>query len=173
MTWFPNIEVVTDSAHIQYLRKAYEHGWNTSDDESTRNGALIVKDGQIVLYGANGYYDYYRDIPERHQRPLKYSSVKHAERDLVTSAARKGIGLEGTTLYCPWYACDICADEIRMAGIIRVVGHEDTYLKTPERWQGPIDKGIQMLHDAGVITLMYRGKIGGVQAKLNYIIWEP
>jgi dCMP deaminase len=45
----------------------------------------------------------------------------HAEANAIAQAARKGIALEGSTLYCTLEPCLNCAKLIVRAGIIKVV----------------------------------------------------
>ena len=52
---------------------------------------------------------------------LEYGRTMHAEMDAITSAARKGISLRGSTLYCTTLPCHECARLIIGAGIQRVV----------------------------------------------------
>jgi len=175
MVWMPDMEIVEDLKHVPFLRAAYIYGFDRAKDDSTRNGAVLVdKNEWIVAFGACGFPEFLEDLPERHERPLKYSYVKHAERDVIYNAAKKeGISTKDLRMYCPWYACSDCAIGIISSGIEEVIGHEDTFLRTPERWQETIDIAVEMLHEAGVGTFMYRGKIGGVNSILNGEHWEP
>jgi len=52
---------------------------------------------------------------------LEYSRSLHAEMDAITTAARLGIPLRGTTLYCTTLPCHECARLIIAAGIRKVV----------------------------------------------------
>ncbi len=52
---------------------------------------------------------------------LEYGRTMHAEMDAITSAARKGVSLKGSTLYCTTLPCHECARLIIGAGIARVV----------------------------------------------------
>lgn len=51
---------------------------------------------------------------------LEYARGMHAEMDAITSAARKGIGIQGATLYCTTLPCHECARLIIGSGISRV-----------------------------------------------------
>lgn len=48
-------------------------------------------------------------------------SVIHAERNIIFYAARKGIALEGATMYISHAPCIGCAQAMAAAGIVRVV----------------------------------------------------
>ena len=45
----------------------------------------------------------------------------HAEQNALCQAARYGLSLEGTTLYCTMEPCRVCAMLITSVGIARVV----------------------------------------------------
>jgi deoxycytidylate deaminase len=52
---------------------------------------------------------------------LEFGRDIHAEMCAITDAARKGISIEGATLYCTTFPCHLCAKHIVAAGIRRVV----------------------------------------------------
>lgn len=174
MLWRPDINIVEDEAHKFFLREAYRYGFEHANDKSTKNGALLVSTiGNIVSFGCSGLPQRILDLPERHERPHKYLYAKHAEQDAIFAAAKEGIATEGLRLYCPWYACTHCAIAILSAGIESVIGHEEVLLRSPERWQTEIDKGVGMLKEAGVKLFLYRGKIGDVATLTNGELWLP
>jgi dCMP deaminase len=45
----------------------------------------------------------------------------HAEQNAICQAARRGIGIQGATLYCRMTPCRTCAMMIINCGIVRVV----------------------------------------------------
>ena len=45
----------------------------------------------------------------------------HAEQNAIVQAARYGLPLEGTTLYCSMEPCRVCAMLIASCGVARVV----------------------------------------------------
>ena len=49
----------------------------------------------------------------------------HAEQNAIAQAARFGIPIEGSTLYCKMTPCYTCAKMIINAGIVRVVCEKD------------------------------------------------
>lgn len=138
-------------SELELLWLAYRYASTHSDDQSTHAGAVLVTaDGELVM-GANHFPRGVKNIPQRHERPLKYSYMEHAERDTILKAACKGIKTEGGTLYAPWFSCADCARAIIEAGIVRVVGHQQIFDKTPDRWKVSIAHGNIMLDEAGVI----------------------
>lgn len=79
------------SKEALYLGRAMNFARNFSKDRSTKAGAMFL---QAKKYGvlAKGYNGLPRgcndDVPERHERPLKYSYFEHAERNAVYNAVR-------------------------------------------------------------------------------------
>ena len=84
-------------------------------------GAVIVKGKRIISTGYNG------PLPnENHCSPQICDTSKtcsraiHAELNAILVAAKEGIALEGSTLYCTYAPCEACAKAIVMAGIKKV-----------------------------------------------------
>lgn len=50
---------------------------------------------------------------------------------------------------------------------LKLIGHEDMIMMTPERWWESTGKALDLLKRCGVETLMYRGKIGDVKNMFN------
>lgn len=93
-------------------------GW--SKDPSTQVGAVAVGSSkQILETGFNGLPRGVQDLPERMERPAKYTWTAHAEENLVAHAARKQ--LEGSTVYVTHLCCNACARMLINAGVARVV----------------------------------------------------
>lgn len=160
---------------VAYLKKAYEFASYRSDDPRTQNGAILVKHDIVIGIGVNELPRKVEKTEERlNNRDIKYKFMEHAERNAIFAAAREGYNTEYSTLFVPWYACADCARSIIQAGIKRVVGHKqvfDAYGEGP--WTESINAGNEMFKEAGVITELYDGQIGGVQIMLNGKIWKP
>lgn len=52
---------------------------------------------------------------------IEYGRIIHAEMNAITDAARNGISLNNTTLFCTTFPCHLCAKHIISSGINRVV----------------------------------------------------
>ncbi len=52
---------------------------------------------------------------------LEFGRIIHAEMSAICDASRKGISIDGATLYCTTFPCHICAKHIVASGIRRVV----------------------------------------------------
>lgn len=104
-----------------------------SKDRSTKIGAVIVKNNDIISTGYNGFPSGSNDDKEeRHQRPLKYSWTEHSERNAIYSAAKHGKSTNGCTIYVKWFPCSDCARAIIQSGIIRLVCNKPNF--EDERW---------------------------------------
>lgn len=142
----------------KYFMAMAEHAATLSKDMSTQNGCVIVgPDRDVLSTGFNGMpMGVNDDVLERHERPLKYKFIEHAERNAIYLAARRGTRLKGATLYCTWPPCTDCARAIIQAGIVEVV------VKTtdvPERWhEDMIIHAAGMMREAGVKLKSLEGK---------------
>lgn len=158
-----------------FLREAY-HEATKSPDRSTQNGAVIVRDGQIILRDYTHLPDGFEETDSRMlERPRKYAFSVHAERAIIFQAARKGISLAGTTMYVPWYACADCAQAIIQAGIKEVVGHAYMFDLTPTHpsWMQTIQDAFEMLSESDVITKLFIGPVFGPSIRFNGNMISP
>ncbi len=97
-----------------------------------RSGAVIVKDRQIL---ATGYVGSASGQPHCDEVGHLFQSVKHsdgqtrkhcvrtihAEQNAIVQAAKNGVPIDKSTLYCKMEPCAVCAKLIVNAGIKRVV----------------------------------------------------
>lgn len=101
-----------------------------------RVGAVIAKDKQQLTAGYNGAP---RGVPHCAEmggclraklgipsgQRAEICRGTHAEQNAITQAAKFGISIEGSTLYCNTFPCVICAKMILNAGITTVVYDSD------------------------------------------------
>lgn len=95
---------------------------------SKQVGAVIVKDGRILSTGYNGtpagytnckeYWD--NEYTKEHHDWSKTYEI-HAEMNAIIWAARKGISIEGATIYVTLEPCSECSKNLIAAGIERIV----------------------------------------------------
>jgi len=123
-------------------------------------GAVIAKDQQQITAGYNGAP---RGVPhcaelggclraklgipsgQRHE----ICRGTHAEQNAITQAAKFGISIEGSTLYCNCFPCVICTKMILNAGITTVVYDSD--------YDDPLSK--EILGQQTILKLVrYEGK---------------
>lgn len=128
-----------------------------SKDQSTKVGCVIVSPLRDIR--ATGYNGLPRnicdDVPERHERPLKYRFVAHAEANAIFTAARLGISLDGCTIYISTLPpCCECAKAIIQSGIANVVLEQ--YTTDNDRWASECKLAVEMLKEAGVTVNVAR-----------------
>lgn len=97
-------------------------------------GALVVKDRNILATGYNGTPSGIRHCEETGclRERLKVPSGErhelcrglHAEQNAIIQAARHGINIDQSTLYCTTMPCIICTKMLINAGIKRIVYEE-------------------------------------------------
>ena len=117
-----------------------------SDDSSTQNGAVIVREGRIIGRGNNNFPYGVIHTEERWERPTKYKYVEHAERNAIYDAARMGQFTVGSEMYCVWSACADCARGIAQSGIDSLIRLELPY----EHWADSVGVGDIILKEANV-----------------------
>lgn len=113
-----------DPANLEMIAQAYQEAKKTGD-WWRQIGAVLVRDKEILIRAYN------KDLPtdytpyqvgevrdffkagERHE----LASTIHAEEKIVAEAARRGIVLEGASLYVTTFPCPVCAKLIACSGI--------------------------------------------------------
>ena len=97
-----------------------------------RSGCVIAKDRQILV---TGYVGSPRGLPHCDEAGHQFKKMVHedgsvtqhcvrtvhAEQNAICQAARRGISIDGATLYCRMTPCRTCAMLIINCGITRVV----------------------------------------------------
>ena len=96
-----------------------------SSDWWRRVASAIFKDGKIILISHNEHlpspHSPYADGDPRNTLHrgvgIEYSTSIHAEARLIAEAARRGVTLEGASLYVTTFPCPPCAKQIAYSGI--------------------------------------------------------
>lgn len=97
-----------------------------------RSGCVIARDNQILASGYVGApaglphcdevgHQFKQMVHENGQTTQHCVRTVHAEQNAICQAARRGIAIEGATLYCRMTPCRACAMMIINCGITRVV----------------------------------------------------
>jgi dCMP deaminase len=97
-----------------------------------RSGCIIVKDNRIISTGYVGSpsgmphcddvgHDIIKFIDSKGNSTDHCCRSIHAEENAIIYAAKHGIKLDGSTLYCTMVPCPTCAKSIIGAGIKKVV----------------------------------------------------
>lgn len=115
-----------------FIQAAREYARLHSLDDAVKNGAVIVKDGEIIGRGANGS-DYHKTHEcERVKRGIPTGQgyelcegchpKNHSEPHAIEDARKNGHDPHGADLYLwgHWWACEPCWEAMIAAGIANV-----------------------------------------------------
>jgi dCMP deaminase len=114
----------TEKIDEKWMREAYLEA-EKSGDWWRQVGAVIVRDGVIILRAYNeslpsDYTPYQvgnvRDYIKAGEKQ-ELSSTIHSEQKLISEAAKKGIPLDGVSLYITHFPCPVCTKLILNSGI--------------------------------------------------------
>jgi len=103
-----------------------------SSDWWRQVGALIVKNGQVILQAHNQHVPH-EQTPYVNGDPrgnfhkgehIDLSTALHAEASLIAQAAAQGISLAGSQIYVTTFPCPNCAKLIAYSGIKKIFFHE-------------------------------------------------
>ena len=130
--------------------------WASCFQPNRRIGCVIVKNKRIVTTGYNGAPAGIRTCVERGECLRKKIGVEsgtraelcyavHAEQNAIIQAAKLGVNIDGSTLYCTHQPCILCAKMIVNAGVVRVVYHSGY----------PDDFALDIFKEAGVLVERY------------------
>lgn len=123
----PDRTIDTEGLERELMREAYKESAHSAD-WWRQIGGLIVKEGVVVGKGHIRHFpsDLSLDIfgtpritVDAGERPDLYISM-HAEADLISTAAKSGVSLEGASLYTTTFPCINCAFLIARSGIATV-----------------------------------------------------
>ena len=129
--------------------------WASCYQEERKVGAVIVKDKRVTT-GYNGAPAGVSTCVERGECLRKKLGIPsgtrhemcyavHAEQNAIIQAAKLGVNIDGSTLYCTHQPCILCAKMIVNAGIVRVVYHSGY----------PDDFALDIFKEAGVLVERY------------------
>lgn len=164
---------MSDVETKRLLRLAYEEA-KSSTDLSTQNGAIVVRDGQVIGSGSNHFPKGVAELPHRLIRPEKYKYVVHAETQAIYDAARKGNATEGAEMFSPWAACGECAKAIIQAGITKLVVHKEAIDQSHNQWADSIKLALEMFKEAGVEYVLFSAQYkDGLELLFDGKSWQP
>ena len=118
-----------------------------------RSGCVIARDNQLLV---TGYVGAPRGLPHCDDVGHQFKKIQHedgsvsqhcvrtvhAEQNAICQAAKRGISIDGATLYCKMTPCRTCAMLIINCGIKRVIAEK--------RYHDSADS-IELFKQAGVI----------------------
>jgi len=145
-----------DSIERQLMDLARSHAETCSDDVHSKVGCIIAKNGNILAMGANRIPDGLKVLPNRLQRPTKYDWIEHAERVTIYSAAKRGVKLDGASMFLPWFPCLDCTRAIISVGITKLYAEvpDREALQTEDSWG--FATALAMLEEARVTLVDVR-----------------
>ncbi len=106
-------------------RRSFDHTWQTGAVLSKNSKFLLAAHNQVVPFET--YALLHGASKEKHLTPpqdLNHYNTNHAEVELVLQALKKGVSLEGCSLYINLMPCPICARMLVRTGIKEVVCKE-------------------------------------------------
>lgn len=131
---------MTEEQHTHFIRPSWDEYFMKVADtvaqratcDRGRSGCVITRDKQILV---TGYVGSPKGLPHCDELGHLFKQVTHedgrttnhcmrtvhAEQNAICQAARRGIMLDGATLYCRMTPCRTCAMLIINCGIVRVV----------------------------------------------------
>lgn len=131
--------------HLKYLAIAKIYS-SMSHCVSHQVGAILVKEGRIIATGMNGtpskypncdeiFVDYCKETERQTHMEFSDKYEIHAEQNILILAARKGICVEGSILYCTTQPCWQCLKMIISAGI-KEIYFSDLYdrINLDQKW---------------------------------------
>ena len=152
--------------HNHYMNIAEEAAKN-SKDTSTKVGSAIVLNDEVLITSCNNFPEKLIELPERFKRPQKYLYTEHAERAAIYKAVKKGISLEGSTIYISClFPCADCARAIVLSGIKTLVTYKVDF-ENP-RWKESYKIAKDILQECGIEIIEIEYKLD--KERLDYIV---
>lgn len=142
------------------LKDCYDYANEKGKHPTTHNAALLVRNGEVILRGANILPPGVEETKERYEGDNRHIYPNHAERDLVFKAARQGIATDGLIMVMPWLPCINCANAVISSGIKKLIVHKAMIEKTREAWQAELRDAVSIMREAGVGIVAYNGVVG-------------
>lgn len=120
----------------EYFMKISEVVGERATCDRGRSGCVIVKDKRMLVTGYVGApagvahcdeagHEMHTVVQDDGTQSKHCIRTTHAEQNAIANAARKGIAVEGGTLYCHMTPCYTCAKILINSGITRIVALKD------------------------------------------------
>jgi len=149
-----------------YMRHQYLAS-EKSKDPSTKIGAVLVREDNIISIGYNGFPRGIEDTKDRlENREEKYFYVVHAEANAILNAARNGIATYNSILYTSGMPCNECAKSIIQAGIRKVCIHSQYPSLSHGKWSKSVSKATEMFKEANISLYQYN-KVLNIDCIIN------
>ena len=123
----PDRTISQEQADRELIKRAGELS-KKSADWWRQIGAVLVKDGEVLIesFNKNVPSDFSLDAlgdPRSNFNPgerFDLVNTIHAEANAIAEAAKKGLAVEGASLYVSTFPCPVCARLVAKAGIKKV-----------------------------------------------------
>ncbi|WP_150126648.1 hypothetical protein [Burkholderia cenocepacia] len=138
---------------IKYLRHAMHFAGEFSKDRSTKVGAMFLHRDDFTMLSA-GYNGQPRgcrdDLPERHERPLKYEYAEHGERNGIFNCVRSQ--LRGSSV--------VTTEALTMSSVRAAisVGVAEVWSPQPESASDAHARALSLLAEVGVRHAFHSGR---------------
>ena len=134
---------------VRFMKQVYLVA-ESSKDPSTKIGAILVKDKNVISSGYNGFARNVIDSTERYNdREIKYKFIVHGEANAILTAARLGISTINTTLYTQAIPCNECMKSVIQAGITEIVIHSK-WPMSHSKWEESSKISDLMIKEVGI-----------------------
>lgn len=117
-----------------------------SHDPVVKVGMVIVLGRTPLAWGHNRFPEQIPNKPIFWKKSVKKERVIHAEVSAVGHAAKRGVAIEGTTIYGTLFPCNNCALTVIAAGIKKVVCQRSNYASDDPKFK----KALKVLNEAGI-----------------------
>ena len=89
---------------------------NRSPSLKLKVGAVIVKDKRVISTGYNGFFSNSKSDKPIHRDGHEMNTI-HAEQNAITDAAKRGVSVNGSSIYITHHPCIHCTKFIIASGI--------------------------------------------------------
>jgi dCMP deaminase len=147
------------SKDICFMKQVYLTA-ERSKDPSTKIGSVLVRDGNVIGSGYNGFARKVLDLPERYNnRETKYLYVVHSEENAILTCARLGISTINSILYTQSIPCHNCAKAVIQGGVVEIIIHS-LWPMSHSKWSESSEISKKMFNEAGVNIRYISDKLG-------------
>lgn len=119
----------------QYFLELVDQVATRATCDRGKSGCVVVRDKRIICTGYVGSpsgmphcddagHDLKQVIDDDGTARQHCVRTVHAEQNAIVQAARYGLQLQGTTIYCSMEPCRVCAMLIASSGVARVVARK-------------------------------------------------
>ncbi len=136
----------TDEQWDSYFLQLAKNVSNHSHDPIVKVGMMIVLGRTILAWGYNRFPEQIPDKKIFWKKSAKKLRVIHAEISAIGQAAKRGVAIEGATIYGTLFPCNNCALAVIAAGIKKVVCQRSKYSSDDPKFMDPL----KVLNEAGI-----------------------